>query len=259
MMRISSERHRYLRQRGVSLIELMIVMAIVGILMMVGGVSLYQSSSLNDVLNCAKRISADIDMARRFAQGSGGRVVFLTSFPGPPPAATGDVGPVDLDGDGHDEFYMSFDDSNNAARTGRFIDDVTTPTGGSRDIVTGDLLAPGLVHGTEGDPLCNEQIVFKQESTLRTGMSSGSSGVITTHQNGMLIFSAIGTLLNFGAANQNLYLEKNGQVARLEIVGLTGITRMYINRPAYENCGGGTCTVGPNAGADNWQALNRSL
>ena len=254
MMRIASERHRHLRQRGVSLIELMIVMAIVGILMMVSGVSLYQSSSLSDVLNCAKRISADIDAARRYAQGSGGRVVFLTSFPGPS-AATGDVGAVDLDGDGNDEFYMSFDDSNTLARTGRFIDDVTTPTGGSRDSVTGELLAPGLVHGTEGDPLCNEQIVFKQESTLRTGMSSGSSGVITTRQNGMLIFSAIGTLLNFGAANQNLYLEKNGQVARLEVVGLTGITRMYINRPAYENCGGADCAPG----TANWQALNRSL
>ena len=222
---------------GISLIEMMVAVAIVGFLVLVSGVNLYESASRNDVLNCAKRITADIKEARRWAQTSRSRVIFLTS------ARSGrDRGPVDLDrardADGlqHDEFYIVFPDSFDFARW----------IGGYRNFVRR--------RGVNGDALCDEDIVFLGESDL-------SSTVPGSRSRPQLYFSRLGTLLNFGSVNKNLYLEKNGQVARIEVVGLTGLTRIYINRGDYSDCGGSTCTAGTWSGGVNsqWQPLQGTL
>lgn len=224
---------------GMTLVELMIVMAIVGLLVVVSGVNLYESASRNDVLNCAKRITADIKEARRWAQGGGNRVIFLTS------ARSGrDQGAKDLDrapdDDGliHDEFYIVFSD-----------DDMFASWGGTsyRDHVRR--------HGVNGDLLCDEDVVFLGESTMSSNIP-GRSG-----SKPQLVFSSQGTLLNFGAANKNLYLEKNGQVIRVEIVALTGFTRIYVNKESYYNCGGSDCTAGTWSGGVNsqWQPLQSTL
>jgi hypothetical protein len=78
----------------------------------------------------------------------------------------------------------------------------------------------------------------------------------------MLFFSSQGNLLNFGAVDQNLYLEQGGQVARLQVVGLTGTTRIYLNQSGYEDCGGADCTVGTtdsNGHNPNWQPIQNTL
>lgn len=222
---------------GITLIELVVAMAIVGFLILVSGVNLYESASRNDVLNCAKRITADIKEARRWAQGGGARIIVLFS------ARSGqDRGPRDLDrardADNlqHDEFFIVFPDSGNRARwQGGYKPDVRR-------------------HGVRGDPLCDEDILFLGESTLSSTVPRSSSKV-------QLYFSTVGTLLNFGSANKNLYLEKNGHVARIEVVGLTGSTRTFINKASYSDCGGGNCTVGTwtNGVNSQWQPIQGEL
>lgn len=234
--------------KGFTLLELLIVMAIVGLLMLVGGMNLYDSKVRHDVLNCAKHIASDIKMARRHAQGSGGRILFLTSFI---PNAAADSGPVDLDGvadpttnQTYDEFYIIIGDD--SARGG-YLNSVSTPL---------------ILHGTSGDPLCDDQIVFKKESTLKSNKIGMGMGGISITAKGMLFFSRQGTLLNFGAVDKNLYLEKNGHVARIQVFGLTGGTRIFLNQEGYFNCGGGACAVGAtdsNGHNANWQAIQQTL
>jgi len=234
--------------KGFTLIELLVVMAIVGLLLLVGGMNFYETKNRNDVLNCAKRMASDIKMARRWSQGSGGRIVFMTSFN---PNLDEDQGFVDLDGvvdpstnQQYDEFYIIFQDS---LALGGFENAVSTPI---------------VLSGTRGDPLCDEQIMFRKESTFSSNGISVVRGVGSLSPQGMLFFSSQGTLLNFGSADKNLYLEKNGQVVRLQVVGLTGGTRIYVNQPGYIDCGGGTCTTGTtdsNGYNSNWQPIQQTL
>jgi len=230
------------QSRGVTLLELMVVIAIVGILVLVSGFNLYETASKNDVLNCAKRMAADIKEARRWAQGGGSRVIFLTAA-----SSTVDRGAVDLDLSWEispagallfqDEFYIVFSDS---ADIGSYS--------------AAAYLSGVLRHGTKGDQLCEENIVILKESTLLSGVPSSTP-------RSQLQFSAHGTLLNFGSGNKNLYLEKNGQVARIEVVGLTGFTRVYVNKDGYYNCDGGDCSVGTwTDGVNNqWQPIQHTL
>jgi len=237
--RVISDRRKC---RGITLIELMIVMAIVGFLILVSGVNLYDSASRNDVLNCAKRISADIKEARRWAQGGGSRVIFLTSLvPG------SDTGPRDLDGildiDGsnfffHDEFYIIFPD--------------TAFFAGWQTAYRPNILR----HGVNGNALCDDDIVYLAESTL-----SSSHPTQTPSSQPQLIFSSLGTLLNFGSVNKYLYLEKNGHVARIEITALTGFTRIFINKESYHDCDGAACNAGTwtNNVNSQWQPIQSTL
>lgn len=227
---------------GLSLIELMIVMAIVGFLVLVSGVNLYESKSRNDVLNCAKRMSADIKQARRWAMGGGTRVIFLTALK----YGSTDTGAVDLDGAPVDPTHPA------SERTDEFY--VVFPDPGDAGYVVGGTGA--LVHGTRGDALCDEDVVLLGESTL-SSVLPGFFGFSASQ----LYFSSLGTLLNFGAANKNLYLEKNGHVARIEVVGLTGLTRIYVNREDYFDCGGNDCTPGTwsNGVNSQWQPVQPAL
>jgi hypothetical protein len=224
-------------------------MAIVGLLMLVGGMNLYDAKNRNEVLNCAKRMASDIKMARRRSQGSGGRIVFMTSFD---PSINNDQGPVDLDGVADpttsqltDEYYIIF------------LDDFAY--GG----YTKSSDTPVILSGTPGDPLCDGNIVFKKESTLASNaLVDDGLGTIDVTPWGMLFFSSQGALLNFGAVDKNLYLENRGQVARLQVIGLTGATRIYLNQPGYENCDDGDCAVGTTDSTGhnpNWQPIQNTL
>lgn len=233
---------------GFTLLELLIVMAIVGSLLVVGGFHFYEARARNDLLNCAKHIASDIKMARRLSQGSGGRIVVEFSLDTRRSAAA-EQGPSDLDGlaDGNgnrnDEYYIIFEDE---GAYGAYYNETHTPL---------------ILSGTDGDPLCDDDIVFKRESTLTSTRLRSARGSIVAVPKAMLFFSYQGTLLNFGSANKNLYLAKNGQVARLEVVGLTGATRIYYNKASYADCGGSTCTAGTMTAGVNpqWQPIRQTL
>ena len=222
---------------GFTLVELMIAIAIVGFLVLVSGVSLHEAASRNDVLNCAKRITADIKEARRWAQGGGNRVIFLTSAIAGQDGGARDLDRFrDTDRERHDEYYIIFPDTFFGAKWQNSY----RPSVRRR--------------GVKGDELCDEDVVFLGESTL-------SSSVPRRSSQAQLVFSSLGTLLNFGSVNKNLYLEKNGHVVRIEVVALTGFTRIYLAKESYQNCGGADCDVGTwsNDVNDQWQPLQATL
>ncbi len=112
---------------------------------------------------------------------------------------------ADLDGDGNKEYFIGFLDLD---RNGNL------DTGGA----TPDRV---ILHGTPGDSLCSPVVRINAGTTTRK-----------------IQFSALGSLL--GASGDNLYLTAGDKAARVEVVSLTGLTRVYVNMDA---CGGGVCTT----------------
>ena len=126
------------RERGMSLVEVMVVMVIIGIMALVGGLSFQISLSLNRVRNCAQNLALDIIMARSYAQSEGKRTV-IELAPG--------AGTQDIDGDGIVEYYIIY------------LDNDTDGTYSAGDQV--------YVHGTTGDALCSDQIEIDSGTTIR--------------------------------------------------------------------------------------------
>ena len=115
------------------------------------------------------------------------------------------ISATDLDGDGNPEYFLGFLDLN---RNGALN------TGGSNpDRV--------ILHGTPGDPLCSPVVRIDAGTTTRR-----------------IQFTTLGSVL--GAGGDNLYFTAGDKAARVELVSLTGLTRVYVNMDA---CGGGDCTT----------------
>ena len=112
---------------------------------------------------------------------------------------------TDLDGDGDVEYFIGFLDLN---RNG-----VLDTAGSEPDRV--------VVHGTPGDPLCSPVVRINDGTTTRT-----------------IQFTTLGSVL--GESGENLYLTAGDKAARVELVSLTGLVRVYVNIDA---CGGGTCNT----------------
>lgn len=104
------------------------------------------------------------------------------------------TGLQDFDNDGNKEHYIAFldNDADGVFDAGEEV----------------------FVHGTPGDTLCSDTVT----------VASGTTGAART-----MVFSNQGVILNGGAANRNIYLKCHDEVARLEIVSLTGMTRLYLN------------------------------
>lgn len=193
------------RQWGITLIELVIVLAVAASLVLIGGASLLESKARSDVLACAQGLSKNIRLGRRIGMARGTRTLLVVSR---------GEGPMDVSGDGSrrspglPEFYAVGLD-NDASN--------------SLSIPRRDFL---VKQGTPGDTLCNEDIKIDSGTSLPRRK---------------LVFSSMGTLKSSGAANSNIYFKKRGQVARLEVTSITGKTKVYINMPAYKDCNGGVC------------------
>ncbi len=126
-------------------------------------------------------------------------------------------GASDLDGDGFPEFYLVYLDN---AKNGSF------DSGADRV----------LVSGSGGEPLCN------------TGITLDNGATITQIQ-----FTTLGFLLS-GSANRNIYFTLNDNASRLELVSLTGTTRIYF---IQDETGSGPCAGTDCLPSLDWQEIGK--
>ncbi len=125
------------RQRGVSLVELLVVLAIIGFMVLVAGIGLRGDVEQTQVRACVERLAADLHLARAQAQAEGQRAALQLS---------GDADPVDLDGDGQPELYLAWIDANRDAAY--------------------DAGEQTLVHGQPRDTLCAAAVEVDPATTL---------------------------------------------------------------------------------------------
>jgi len=123
--------------RAFSLIELLVVMAIISIMLAVGGLTLMPSIDKRKVLNCSSKMISDIQLIRSRAQSDGQRSIFEIAGAGKA---------ADIDGDGILEYYIGFLDNNsNGVHDG------------------GDTV---FVKGTNGDQLCSASVSVDPGTTI---------------------------------------------------------------------------------------------
>lgn len=127
------------------------------------------------------------------------------------------AGATDLDGDGFPEFYLVHLDN---AMNGVFN------SGADRV----------LVSGSDGDPLCHATLELDNGTTTTT-----------------VQFTTLGFLLG-GAANRNIYFTVANSASRLELVSLSGTTRVYLlqDETGSGACGGSDCATGLG-----WQEIGK--
>ncbi|HHC71746.1 MAG TPA: prepilin-type N-terminal cleavage/methylation domain-containing protein [Thiotrichales bacterium] len=203
------------RQAGLTLPEIMVVLAIVGFMAVIAGTTLMGDADMAYTRDCTLRIAADLQQARSLAEVEGERAVLQL--------ANGSA-PEDLDGDGSVEFYILFID---ADRDGAYTEGETVS-----------------VHGQPGDALCAGNVEIDPFTTL---------------PDRRIVFNTLGSILNLGAVNRNLYVSRNGMVARLEVTSLTGATRNYlrVNDEEWNTSG---CDLGNGYKTDSptcWQEVTR--
>jgi Tfp pilus assembly protein FimT len=172
-----------------SLVELMFVVALVGILILMGGHTLQYTANRTYVKSCAQGLAMNIDLARTYAQREGQRAVIQLS---------NGTGSENIDGDlaagnAVNEYYIAFLDSDS--------DDVF------------DAGEEAFIHGTPGDPICDAGVTVDGGTTVAART---------------LVFSNQGSIIS-GGANRNIYLKCGNEAARLEIISLTGMTRILLN------------------------------
>jgi type II secretory pathway pseudopilin PulG len=198
----SADRRRLV---GLTLTELVVVLAIAASLAIIAGASLMESKARSEVLACAQGLARDIRLGRRMGVARGERTLVIISRSEVPTNVSGDGGRRNP---GSVEYYAVGLDANRD---------------GGLAIPRRDIL---VKQGTLGDPLCAEGITIDRGTTI---------------PGRKLLFSATGTLVNAGAANSNVYFKKWGQVSRVEVTSITGKTKIYVNMPDYKNCNGVDC------------------
>ena len=126
-------------------------------------------------------------------------------------------GATDLDSDGFPEFYLVYLDN---AMNGTF------------DSATDQV----LVSGSADDPLCHATIEL-------------DDGTTTTK----IQFTTLGFLLS-GGANRNIYFAAADSASRLELVSLSGTTRVYV---LQDETGNGACVGNDCVTTLAWQEIGK--
>jgi prepilin-type N-terminal cleavage/methylation domain-containing protein len=151
--------------RGLTLIEILVVLVIVILMASMGGVSLSPAITKRHVLNCGSNVITDVQLIRSYAQSEGGRAVFqLTST----------TSPQDIDNDGIAEYYIGFIDKNG---NGTFQ--------GSTDTI--------ILHGKNGNPLCNTQVAVDAGTSTRSIVFDSLGFLVNGAANKNIYFKASST------------------------------------------------------------------
>jgi prepilin-type N-terminal cleavage/methylation domain-containing protein len=148
--------------KGVTLLEILIVLIIVSFLAGMGGVTLSPSIDRRKALNCSSRMITTIQQIRSQAQSVGNRTVFKL---------TGNATAQDLDGDGNAEYFIGFTDLN-----------------GNTAFDPGETV---FVHGSPGDQLCSARVSIDQANTTTNTVAFEPLGfLLGTAANKNIYFSA---------------------------------------------------------------------
>jgi len=121
--------------KGLSLIELVVVLAIAVILMVAGGISIKPILNKRRVRICGSEMVDNIRLLRSSAQSNGCRAIFQLSDTGKS---------KDIDGDGSKEYYMGYLDKD-----------------GDGSFTAGD---KALIKGTAGDELCSSVVSIDNDT-----------------------------------------------------------------------------------------------
>ncbi len=177
-------------KKGVTLIELIIVMVIIGLLSILAVPDFTRTIRKSRAKDCMQRLASDIKRARTEVQAEGQRAMVVVT----------EDNPKDFNSDGDTEHYLVFLDAN-----------------GGKDFDLGETTIAAI--------LCSEDVEMESSSPENTNPLPACSNFT---DGGCLEFTTLGTLSNSGATpgrivmNYDNYDDNVVYKVRIKVVSITG-------------------------------------